>query len=90
MSIPGKDSEILPVFWSPGDTGSPSGLVMQPFLLPAWVLLAQWQITRALRLGYAYDISRNSLTDFVNGSHEFMLGFDFHFSKKDIVSPRYF
>ena len=56
----------------------------------AWVFIAQWQIAAPLRIGYAYDLSTNSLRSQINGSHEFMLGFDFNFRKKDVVSPRYF
>ncbi|MFM9986969.1 MAG: type IX secretion system membrane protein PorP/SprF [Flavobacteriales bacterium] len=48
------------------------------------------QITKQLRLGYAYDFTTSELQDFNSGSHEFMLGFDFGFDKNKVVTPRYF
>ena len=48
------------------------------------------QITKQLRLGYAYDFTTSALQDFNSGSHEFMLGFDFGFDKEKVVTPRYF
>ncbi|MFN0032868.1 MAG: type IX secretion system membrane protein PorP/SprF [Flavobacteriales bacterium] len=53
-------------------------------------LLVGAQITKQLRLGYAYDYTTSDLQDFNSGSHELMLGFDFGFDKDKIVTPRYF
>lgn len=53
-------------------------------------LLLGAQITKQLRLGYAYDYTLSELQDFNSGSHELMLGFDFGFDKDKIVTPRYF
>lgn len=52
--------------------------------------MAEWWVTRQLRLGYAYDYLLNDLSKVSNGSHEIMLGFDFNFDKRKHVSPRYF
>jgi type IX secretion system PorP/SprF family membrane protein len=52
--------------------------------------MVEWWITKQLRLGYAYDYLLNDLNKVSNGSHEIMLGFDFSFDKRKMVSPRYF
>lgn len=53
-------------------------------------LMVGAQLTKQLRLGYAYDYTLSALQDFNSGSHELMLGFDFGFDKNQIVTPRYF
>lgn len=53
-------------------------------------LMVGAQLTKQLRLGYAYDYTTSALQDFNSGSHELMLGFDFGFDKNQIVTPRYF
>jgi type IX secretion system PorP/SprF family membrane protein len=55
----------------------------------ALVLMAEWNIAQWLRIGYAYDYARSSLSTYTSGSHEFMLGVDLNF-KKAMISPRYF
>lgn len=48
-------------------------------------------VTRAFRVGYAYDYT---ISDFSNkhtgGSHELMLLYDIDFTKKNLKSPRFF
>ncbi|WP_340077140.1 type IX secretion system membrane protein PorP/SprF [Leptobacterium sp. I13] len=53
--------------------------------------IAQFQITKQLQIGYAYDFATTTDLRRVNsGSHEFMLQFNFNFSRDRIISPRYF
>ena len=50
----------------------------------------QLYLTKLLRLGYSYDHSISSLSNYLSGSHEFMLGFDLGFQKVKMVSPKLF
>ncbi len=52
--------------------------------------LIDFQLTKQLRIGYAYDYSISDVRRFTTGSHEIMLMFDFKFSKTKFKSPRYF
>lgn len=52
--------------------------------------LGIFQITPSLRLGYSYDYTLTELSNYSNGTHEINLGYDFSFSKKKVVTPRYF
>ncbi len=52
--------------------------------------LIHYQVSQQLRLGYAYDLTANKLRHYNKGTHEIMLAFDFHFSKKRVMTPRYF
>lgn len=52
--------------------------------------LLQIQITEQLSLGYVYDASIGEISSIEAGSHEFMLNYKFRFSKKGVISPRYF
>jgi len=56
----------------------------------AITLLMQFQITEQLAFGYAYDASIGEISSIEAGSHEFMLNYKFRYSKKGVVSPRYF
>ena len=56
----------------------------------AVVLMAEWQISRLFRIGYAYDINISDLNPYNQGSHEFMVGMDLNFENMAMVSPRYF
>ncbi len=51
--------------------------------------MAAVNITKQLRVGYAYDLTVSSLNKYTSGSHEVMLGFDFDFERRKVVSPRY-
>ncbi len=51
--------------------------------------LVNFLITPNLRIGYAYDNSISELQEFGPASHEFILLFDFNFSRR-IISPRFF
>ncbi len=56
----------------------------------AIVAMAEYQITRQLRIGYAYDMNTSRLRNFNSGSHEVMLGIDFGRDMVKIKTPRYF
>lgn len=47
-------------------------------------------LSTQLRVGYSYDVTINELSDFNDGSHELMIGYDFNYRKLDITSIRYF
>ncbi len=51
--------------------------------------MTEFNITDFLRLGYAYDLSINKLSNYNKGSHEIFIGFDFNLKSKKVVSPRY-
>ena len=53
------------------------------------VLIAEFNITNILRLGYSYDLGLNSLQDFNSGSHELFVGADFTIGKQpQQITPR--
>jgi len=53
--------------------------------------LIHYYFNPSFYVGYAYDYIRTPLKDFSNGSHEFMLGYDFLLMSRDkIRSPRFF
>jgi len=56
----------------------------------AMVFMAEVQLNRNLRLGYAFDQAVNGIAGSVGGSHELMLRCDFGFNKNKTVTPRYF
>ena len=53
-------------------------------------LWAMMHLRRGIRVGLAYDFTLTELQDYNNGSFEIMLGYDFNFKEKHIVTPRYF
>jgi type IX secretion system PorP/SprF family membrane protein len=56
----------------------------------AWGILLQYQINDQLRFGYSLDFSTYELQIYNNGTHEFMLSYDFGYNRTRIRSPRYF
>lgn len=52
-------------------------------------VLLDFNITDYLRLGYAYDIMINELSQYARGTHELFIGFDFDIKKSQTISPRY-
>lgn len=46
--------------------------------------------TKQLMIGYAYDYIISKLGNYNNGSHEVIIGYDFSFEKKRVLTPRYF
>lgn len=53
------------------------------FMLEVWP-------TKQLMIGYGYDYTLTKLANYNRGSHEIMLGYDFAFEKKKVITPRYF
>lgn len=64
------------------------GIMYRP--TSAWGILTQFQITDQLRFGYSLDFSTYQIQTYNNGTHEFMLSYDFGYSRTKIRSPRYF
>lgn len=56
----------------------------------AFGIMAQVQLVKSLRVGYAYDYTTTYLSRYNSGSHEIMVSFDFFTGKNKIRSPRYF
>jgi len=56
----------------------------------AAVAMVEIQLTRKLRLGYAYDFTLTDVRDYATGSHEIMLAYDFGYDIMKIKTPRYF
>ena len=53
------------------------------------VLIAEFNITDILRVGYSYDLGLNALQDFNSGSHELFVGADFTIGKQpQQITPR--
>ncbi len=52
--------------------------------------VAQWIFNKNLRFGYAYDFTTTDLQNFHNGVHEIMISYEFTYSNRRYVSPRYF
>lgn len=52
-------------------------------------LIEVWP-TKQLMIGYAYDYTLSKLGDYNRGSHEVIIGYDFGFEKKKVITPRYF
>ena len=52
--------------------------------------LVDFQISKQLKLGYAYDYQISKIRPYTSGSHEIMIMFDFKFDNSKYKSPRYF
>ncbi len=46
-------------------------------------------VTKQLKIGYAYDLTVSPLSKYTTGTHEILLSFDAVFSHGRVVSPRY-
>lgn len=57
-------------------------------LQDSYSFMAAVNITRQLRIGYAYDLTVSKLSPYTSGTHEVMLGYDFDFKGKRVVNPR--
>lgn len=55
----------------------------------SWNLNVMYQLSREIRLGYAFDFTTTQLNQYSTGTHEIMIGYDLIKTGK-IVSPRYF
>ncbi len=58
--------------------------------LDSFAAIASFNITDNLQAGYAYDFGTSNLNSYHNGSHEFMLSYDFFKNSIKTRSPRYF
>lgn len=54
------------------------------------VAMVNYYFTPQLHAGYAFDYPFTPLRGYTSGSHEIMIGYDFRFGDKSIVSPRVF
>lgn len=54
------------------------------------IAIFEYNINKALRFGYSYDMAFNDIYRRSGGSHEFFLGYDFKLFQSQIASPRYF
>ena len=52
--------------------------------------ILQFQLSDQLLVGYSYDMTTSGLKDYNSGTHEFLISYDFVFSKGRVNSPRYF
>ncbi|TWO32841.1 type IX secretion system membrane protein PorP/SprF [Seonamhaeicola sediminis] len=49
-----------------------------------------FQISRQLRLGYAYEKPNSDINNYTSGTHEILLIYEFKFMSNKLKSPRYF
>ena len=56
----------------------------------SWAGMANYRVSRHLRIGYAYDYTVSPLNNFNNGSHEIMVLYQVDLSKRELKSPRFF
>lgn len=56
----------------------------------SFIGIFELQLSRRMRLGYAYDFTFTKLANYSNGTHELMLGFDFGYDILKMKTPRYF
>lgn len=54
------------------------------------VAIMEYNITKALRVGYSVDFALTTLNRQNGGSHEIFIGYDLKLFKSGIISPRYF
>ncbi|HNQ12876.1 MAG TPA: type IX secretion system membrane protein PorP/SprF [Bacteroidia bacterium] len=52
--------------------------------------MVQFQFNDQLRAGYSFDYTLSRLQNYNSGTHEIMMGYDFSFNKKKVITPRYF
>lgn len=56
----------------------------------SFVGMLELQLGKQLRIGYSYDFTFTEIKKYSNGSHEFMLAYDFGYDIMKIKTPRYF
>lgn len=52
-------------------------------------MIEVWPVKQLL-IGYSYDYILTKLGNYNRGSHEVIIGYDFGFEKKKVITPRYF
>ncbi|GAA4881949.1 type IX secretion system membrane protein PorP/SprF [Flaviramulus aquimarinus] len=53
-------------------------------------IIADIQVSRQLRIGYAYEKPISEIADYTTGTHEILLIYEFKFLSSKLKSPRYF
>ncbi|HMN06234.1 MAG TPA: type IX secretion system membrane protein PorP/SprF [Flavobacteriales bacterium] len=56
----------------------------------AFGVMAQYQVSEQLKVGYAFDLTTTKMGAYNAGTHELMLGYDLKYTKGRTISPRYF
>jgi type IX secretion system PorP/SprF family membrane protein len=56
----------------------------------SFIGLVGFNITKQLRLGYAYDFTMTDIKDHSSGTHEITIGYDFGYDILKMKTPRYF
>ncbi len=56
----------------------------------SFIALIGLNITKQLRLGYAYDFTMTDIKNYSDGTHEITLGYDFGYDILKMKTPRYF
>ena len=51
---------------------------------------AMMNLRKGVRIGLAYDFTLTELREYAKGSFEIMMGYDFYYQEKKVVTPRYF
>ncbi|KAA5821126.1 type IX secretion system membrane protein PorP/SprF [Algibacter amylolyticus] len=52
--------------------------------------IVDFQLSRQLRVGYAYEKPTSEIADYTTGTHEILLMYEFKFLSSKLKSPRYF
>ena len=52
--------------------------------------IVDFQVSRQLRIGYAYEKPISEIADYTSGTHEILLMYEFKFLSSKLKSPRYF
>jgi type IX secretion system PorP/SprF family membrane protein len=52
--------------------------------------LAQFEVSKTLKIGYSYDMTHSRLRSYSGGTHEVLLSYNIFRNGGDILSPRYF
>lgn len=53
-------------------------------------VMFQYQFSEQLKAGYAFDMTTTKVGAYNAGTHEIMVGYDFKWTKGNVISPRYF
>jgi hypothetical protein len=54
------------------------------------VSMLEVQVTKQIRIGYAYDAGLGKVRGIGTGAHEIMARYEFGYVKSKVISPRYF
>lgn len=79
---------FLERFWVGGSYRSSYNLGSRKYNQSSVSANLEYFINMQMRVGYSYDYLLGALSTVSSGSHEIMLGFDFAFKQKNVVTPR--